>query len=284
MTRMAPRKQQAFNFYSVASRKWIEKTISGYESPKLEKPPVAGVVPHAGWQYSGAVAAKVFYTIKAYRTPRTFIIFGTVHHYIHNNAIYSRGAWSTPFGEARIDESLAQTLLDATKGFAERNESAHDQEHSVEVQMPFIKYFFPQASIVPISVLPDERAHLLGRGVAEAVMKHSENVVVIGTTDLTHYGDAYFFARAGYGRTAHEWMKGNDARIIDLALALKEDEIVPEANANKNACGAGALAATVSAAKALGSSAGTVIDYTTSFDVAPEPVFRMAVGYAGLIF
>jgi AmmeMemoRadiSam system protein B len=281
---MSTRPQQAFNFYSIASRKWIEKTISGFEPPSLERPPVGGVVPHAGWQYSGAVAAEVFSTIHAYGSPQTFIIFGTVHHYIHNNSIYSRGAWSTPFGDVGIDESLARTLVDSTKGLANRNESAHDQEHSIEVQLPFIKYFFPQARIVPISVLPDERAHLLGRRVAEAIRKQSDSVAVIGTTDLTHYGDAYFFARAGYGRSAHEWMKRNDERIIGLALSLKDDEIVLEANANKNACGAGALAATVSAAKAFGCTGGTLIAYTTSYDVAPEPEFRMGVGYAGLIF
>jgi len=284
MIPMSTRPQQAFNFYSVASRKWIEKAISGYQPPKLEKPPVAGVVPHAGWQYSGAVAAKVFSTIRAYKTPQTFIIFGTVHHYIDNSAIYSRGAWSTPFGDVEIDDSLARKLIDATKSLAERNESAHNQEHSIEVQLPFIKYFFPQARIVPVSVLPDERAHLLGRTVAEAVKEQTGDVAVIGTTDLTHYGDAYFFARAGYGRSAHEWMKRNDQRIIGLALSLKDDEIVPEANVNKNACGAGALAATVSAAKAFGCSGGTLIAYTTSFDVAPEPEFRMGVGYAGLLF
>lgn len=282
---MAVRQQQAANFYArTASKSWIDKAVYGFEPPALEKPPVAGLVPHAGWEFSGAVAAKAFFTIKKYRQPDTFIFFGTVHRPIRASAVYSRGSWATPFGEVLIDDRLSERILGKIEGLAERDEAAHEHEHSIEVQMPFLKYFFPDARAVPISVLPDERAHLLGRQIAKLVTEESVNAVIIGTTDLTHYGDPYFFTAAGYGRTAHEWMKRNDARIISLATTLKDDEIVAEAEINRNACGAGALAATVGAARTCGCRAGAILAYTTSFDVMPEREFRMGVGYVSMIF
>lgn len=279
-----PRQQYAANFYSKASEAWIEKVLKGFEPPKLEAPPVAGLVPHAGWEFSGAVAAKVFRTIQSHREPNTVILFGTVHRSIPDNAVYSRGSWLTPFGEVLIDEGLADRILAQTGGLLSRDESAHRHEHSIEVQMPFLKHFFPQAKALPISVLPDERAPDVGRRVGEFLKQDEAGALIIGTTDLTHYGDAYWFTPAGHGPPALDWMKRNDARIIELAAGLEAEKIVAEAARNQNACGAGAMAATVAAAKALGCAAGRTIEYTTSYDVMPEREFRMGVGYVGMIF
>ncbi|UCD58061.1 MAG: AmmeMemoRadiSam system protein B [Candidatus Hydrogenedentota bacterium] len=279
-----PRKQYAANFYSGASEARVRRFLEGFEPPKLSAPPVAGLVPHAGWDFSGAVAAKVFDTIKSYKEPETFVLFGTVHRNIPDSAVYSRGSWLTPFGEVLIDEKLADRLLEQTKGFLERNESAHEHEHSIEVQMPLLKHLFPDSKAVPISVLPDDRAPALGGRVGEFLKKDRTDAIVVGTTDLTHYGDAYLFTPRGHGPEALDWMKRNDARIIELATTLKAEQIVAEAMKSQNACGAGAMAATVAAARALGSSKGETIEYTTSYDVMPERVFRMGVGYAGMIF
>jgi AmmeMemoRadiSam system protein B len=279
-----PRQQYAANFYSKASEAWIEKALKDFEPPKLDAPPVAGLVPHAGWEFSGAVAAKVFRTIRSHREPETFVLFGTVHRSIPDNAVYSRGSWLTPFGEVRIDEDLADQIIEQAGGFLERDESAHEHEHSIEVQMPFLKHFFPRAKALPVSVLPDKRAPDVGRRVAEFLKQSGSDAIIVGTTDLTHYGDAYWFTPAGHGRAALDWMKRNDARIIELATELKAEKIVPEAAKNQNACGAGAIAATVAAARALGCASGRTIEYTTSYDVMPEREFRMAVGYVGMIF
>ncbi|GAB4348367.1 MAG: MEMO1 family protein [Candidatus Abyssubacteria bacterium] len=278
------RKPYAVPFYANASEEWIERTLKGFAPPPLEGPPVAGVVPHAGWDFSGGVAAKVFRTIKAHAEPKTFVLFGAVHRYISDCAVYSCGSWDTPFGEVQIDEKLAGRLLERLKGYAEQNELAHNHEHSLEVQLPFLKYFFPDAKAVPISVLPDRRAPELGRRIGEYIREHESDILVIGTTDLTHYGEAYGFAPAGRGPAALRWMKENDARIIKLATRLEPEKIVAEADRNMNACGAGALAATVAAARTMGSSEGLTIEYTTSYDVVPEREFRMAVGYVGMIF
>jgi hypothetical protein len=278
------RKQYAANFYEGASAARIEKLLKGFTLPRFDLPLVAGLVPHAGWDFSGAVAAKVFKSVERSRKPETIVLFGTVHRDIRCNAIYPSGSWQTPLGEVHIDESLVSGILGRTEGLLEADESAHFYEHSIEVQMPFLKHFFPRAKAAPIAVLPDENAHVLGRKVGEFLKESGVNALVIGTTDLTHYGDAYYFAPRGSGDAALEWMKQNDARIIELAVKMKAEEILPEATRKKNACGPGAMAATVAAARALGSIAGRVIEYTTSYDVIPEPMFRTAVGYVGMVF
>jgi AmmeMemoRadiSam system protein B len=278
------RRQFAADFYAGASEAQIRGYLAAFDPPRLGESPSAGIVPHAGWSYSGAVAAKVFQTIKSRREPESFVLFGTVHRPIRASAVYSRGSWATPFGDVRIDEGLADSLLEHAGAILERDEPAHDGEHSIEVQMPFVKHFFPRAAAVPISVLPDDDAAKLGGLVGEFLREHNIDAVVVGTTDLTHYGDPYRFTPEGYGPEAHEWMKRNDARIVKLAADMRAEEIVPEANRSMNACGAGAMAATVAAAKALGCARGLTVEYTTSYDVAPRGQFQMAVGYVGMIF
>ena len=108
--------------------------------------------------------------------------------------------------------------------------------------------------------------------------------MAIASTDLTHYGDAYGFAPFGGGANAKKQMEESDARIIELALRMRFDEIRSEAQKRHNACGSGALAATVAAAKAMGAEKGYLLQYTTSHDVMPEGEFEMAVGYAGILF
>ncbi len=279
-----PRRAYAAAFYAGASEGWIERALRGFVPPTLMGRPTAGIVPHAGWDFSGRVAAKVFKTIKSNAEPKTFVLFGAVHRHISDCAVYSFGSWDTPFGEVQIDEELAGQLIKRLEGYAEQNELAHNHEHSIEVQLPFLKFFFPQAKAVPVSVLPDRRAPELGRRVGEYLKKQEVDAVVIGTTDLTHYGEAYGFAPAGHGPAALQWMKENDGRIIELAVRMEADKIVREADRNLNACGSGAMAATIAAARTMGSASGLTVEYTTSYDVMPEREFRMAVGYVGMIF
>jgi AmmeMemoRadiSam system protein B len=187
-------------------------------------------------------------------------------------------------GEVSVDEELALGLLAGLKDELAADPHAHAQEHSLEVQLPFIKYFFPGAKIVPIRIAANSGAAALGAKIGEQLKKSGKKVAVIGTTDLTHYGDTYGFSPAGYGEKAYAWMQNNDLRIIKLALSLEADAIVAEAAAHYNACGAGAMAATVAAAAAMGAQRGIQLEYTTSHAVSGEKDFYMGVGYAGLIF
>ncbi len=242
-----------------------------------------GIVPHAGWYYSGRTASKVYLSIKLRRAPKTFVLFGAVHvPAVHSFAVYPDGSWQTPLGEARVDRALAEIFLEEIPDLLVSDTHAHALEHSIEVQLPMIKYLFPDAMIVPVAAPPLEEAVKIGGRIGRLIA--GMDVAVIGSSDLTHYGDDYGFAPAGYGADARTWMRSNDMKIIGAALEMQAERIIPEAEADWNACGAGAMAAAIAAAKSLGAEKGILLEHTTSFDVHPEGEFRMAVGYAGIIF
>src|SRR4030042_1498871 len=133
----------------------------------LPERPVAGIVPHAGWTFSGALAAQVFSAIKQ-RRPKveTFVVLGAAHGYFGSQpTVDGSDAWETPLGRTNLDDPLRQFLADC--GAAVVDSSAHKHEHSIEVQIPFIQHLFPDARILPVIVPATESAMVLGRALAE---------------------------------------------------------------------------------------------------------------------
>ncbi|MFH1370220.1 MAG: AmmeMemoRadiSam system protein B [Planctomycetota bacterium] len=250
---------------------------------------VAGIVPHAGWAFSGATAAMVFSAIRQLH-PKvdTFVIFGAAHGYLGQPpAVYDKGAWSTPLGDIAIDEGLAGTILESKTAISDRD--AHDSEHSMEVQVPFIQYLFPDAQIVPILTPPSELAIRLGEIVASIISSDEERkIVCLGSTDLTHYGPRYGFMPMGSGKEGLKWAtEVNDKQFIDFALELQPDKMLESAAENYNACGAGAAAAAVAAAKALGKTKGVLLAHTNSNEIMlhkMDATSRESVGYAAIVF
>jgi len=273
------------NFYQGDCRSQIEEFLSAFVPPQPGAPPlVAAAVPHAGWRFSGAVAARTIKTLASRSQARHVVLFGAVHRApIWASAVYSGGEWQTPLGPVPIDSQLAAEVLRDLEGLVEENDAVHDSEHSLEVQLPFVHEFFPGVPVLPIMVPPDASPLELGRRMAKLLRGRSG--VVIASTDLTHYGDVYGFTPAGRGERAHEWMRQNDRRILDLAARLEAEKISEEAATSHNACGPGALTAVVAFARELGVRQGTVLEYTDSHEVYEkgEP-FHMAVGYAGIVF
>ncbi len=281
---MEARKPSAAHFYPADCGRAAEGLLRGFAPSAQPDRIVAGIVPHAGWQYSGAVAAKVFASIRAKQRTATFVILGAVHRWAGVNGVYARGAWATPLGPVSIDEDLAARILEETSEWTVDSSQCHSGEHSIEVELPFVKYLFPEARVVPIAVNPDSRAVPLGRQIGRIVQQEGGNAVVIGSSDLTHYGDAYGFTPAGFGPPARHWMQQNDRRMLRLVEEMRDSEITEEAHQRRNACGAGAIAATVASARVLGAKRGLLLEHTTSHDVVPEGEFRMAVGYAAVLF
>ncbi|OHB90445.1 MAG: AmmeMemoRadiSam system protein B, partial [Planctomycetes bacterium RIFCSPHIGHO2_02_FULL_50_42] len=118
-----------------------------------KKKVVAGIVPHAGWIYSGNTAAAVFSSISSLSKPEVFILFGSVHVFgVFKPALMKEGVWETPLGDLEIDSELADDILKSMGDIVVENEEGHITEHSLEVQVPFIKHLFPEARIVPIMV------------------------------------------------------------------------------------------------------------------------------------
>jgi AmmeMemoRadiSam system protein B len=250
---------------------------------------VAGIVPHAGWTFSGATAAMVFNAIKKrHKKVDTFVIFGAAHGYLRQPpAVYDKGSWLTPMGEISIDEALAKAVLESHAAVSDPQ--AHDSEHSMEVQVPFIQYLFPDARLLPILTPPSDSAVHLGEIIASLIASDDERkIVCIGSTDLTHYGPRYGFTPMGSGKDALKWAaEVNDRMFLNLALKMKPQELLSSAAENLNACGPGAAAATVAAAKALGKTKGILLAHTNSSEIMLQKMgssSRESVGYAAVIF
>jgi MEMO1 family protein len=285
MTRKAYRAGSFYPFDKDSCRQQIQDCLGEYVPPSEPASVVAGIVPHAGWIFSGPTAAKVFKSIQAKASPETFLIFGAVHVWgMSDAAMFPEGAWETPCGSVSIDDTLAARLLEDAAELVHANPSAHAREHSIEVQIPFIQQLFPEAKILPIMVSPGPQALRLGERIGNMLADNGGNVIVLGSTDLTHYGPSFGFTPYGLGEEALRQMKENDRRIIDLALDMQADSVVQEAAQHRNACGAGAIAATVAAAKVLGVKRGHLLEHVTSQEVMPERQASDAVGYAGIIF
>jgi AmmeMemoRadiSam system protein B len=246
---------------------------------------VAGLVPHAGWAYSGPVAAKTFAALAQSGTPAIVVVLGAVHSWgVGRPSIYAHGSWETPLGALPVDEALATEIVRQGDGEIGDNPHAHVQEHSIEVQLPFVKYLFPEASIVPLMVPPTERSAAVGEAIGRAVQSRQEKVYVVGSSDLTHYGPRYGFAPRGTGPSALAWAQENDQRLLDAVVHMRAEAIVAQATTDFSACGAGAIAATVAAARLLGATRGVVIEHTSSYDVQPVGTPTDFVGYASVVF
>jgi len=250
---------------------------------------VAGIVPHAGWMFSGDLAGLVFSAIKrVHETVDTFVIFGAAHRYLGRDAvIFEKGRWRTPLGEVDIDEELAGRILEIDCVCSD--EEPHRGEHSIEVQVPFIQYLFSGARIVPIIVPAAEFDLRLGTEVGNIINQlESRKVVCIASTDLTHYGPRYGFYPQGTGPEGIRWAKQvNDMEFIRLALSMEPHRLLEAAAQRENACGAGAAATVIAAARQSGKTEGLLLAHTHSSEVMESKLGQSSsesVGYAAIVF
>ncbi|MFH1992958.1 MAG: AmmeMemoRadiSam system protein B [Pseudomonadota bacterium] len=240
-----------------------------------------GIVPHAGWYFSGSIACNVFRCLKEEKAPDVIAVFGMHLHPGSPSYLMTEGAWETPFGPIEIEKTLAGELA---KQFPFKIETAEKftRDNTIELQLPFIKYFFEDAKLVPIGVPPTKTSLEIGKAVADIATRLGQRVKVIGSTDLTHYGYNYGFVVKGTGPAAVEWVRNeNDRRVIDAMLAMDPDSVIREALENQNACCGGAAATAIAAAKQLGARQAESIAYATSYDKSPGDSF---VGYVGIVF
>lgn len=228
----------------------------------------AVISPHAGYIYSGAVAGAVFSSVIL---PDTFVILAPSHRPIRPVfAVMDEGAWETPLGTVPVAEDLAAALL-ALVPDLKADAAAHDREHSLEVQLPFLQYLKPRFSIVPIAVshradFPQLEA--LGRAVAAGIAGLGRDVLVVASTDMSHY-----LSRAE--------AEARDARALERILALDPRGLFDVVRAEDiSMCGFQPTAAALVAAKALGAEKAELVKYATSGDCTGDD--REVVAYAGL--
>jgi AmmeMemoRadiSam system protein B len=260
----------------------IKRFLGGMDAPPQPgKKRVGGIVPHAGWYFSGAIACRVIASLKDAMPPDVFVLFGMHLHPGSSRYIMTEGAWETPFGPVAVHAALA---AEVTRRFAFKLETAErfTQDNTVELQLPFIKYLYPQTAILPVGAPPETASIDLGKAVAEEAVRLGLRVRVIGSTDLTHYGYNYGFVSQGTGPSAVRWVRDeNDRRIIERMLAMEPEQVIAEGLASQNACCSGAAAAAIAAGKALGAVRAEELHYATSYDKNPGDSF---VGYVGIVF
>jgi len=242
---------------------------------------LGGIVPHAGWYYSGRIACNVINALRSEAPIDLVVLFGMHLHRNGSNYMMTRGAWDTPFGYLPVAEALAEALLERYP-FHVETPQRFQHDNTIELQLPFVKRLLDPAQILAIGVPPNGRSLDVGRAVADWIRESGQTARIIGSTDLTHYGANYGFSPQGRGKQAVTWVRDhNDRRVIDAMLAMAPEQVIEEGLANQNACCAGAAATAIAAAKRMGATQARTLAYATSYDKSPGDSF---VGYVGVLF
>jgi MEMO1 family protein len=282
---MKTRKADFAGSWYPGSASGCEKEINKFLKEKtiplsLGRSPVGGIVPHAGWFFSGSIACNVIKALDD-SPPDVVVIFGM---HLHPNSpcyLMKEGAWDTPFGEILIDVTIAGELAKKFPFIIETADN-YSLDNTIELQLPFIKYFFKDTKIVPIGVPPIKKSLEIGISAVKLANHYGVSLKIIGSTDLTHYGLNYGFTPKGTGQSALDWVRNeNDRRLIDKMLVMEPEAILQEALTSQNACCAGAAATALAAGKQLGAKNAQAIAYSTSHDKSPGDSF---VGYVGILF
>jgi hypothetical protein len=257
----------------------IESYLEGWSPAQLQLKGLGGIVPHAGWYFSGKLAARVFHVLKLKSRAEVVVLYGGHLSTEDLPRIVTEEACETPFGDIEIHEGFVKNLM---KKMDIRKESPTSGDNTIEIQLAMVKYFFPEAKLVAIRSPLSLKAETLGKEVAEIAKKEGISILAIGSTDLTHYGPNYGFLSKGIGPASVEWVKKeNDKGFVDRALKMDAAGLLKHALENDSACSAGAAASAMATCKALGAEKGILLDYYTSYDIMPDDSF---VGYAGIIY
>ena len=226
---------------------------------------VAIVVPHAGYYYSGPVAAHAYKEVADDGVFDTAVILGPNHTgYGYPVSLWAGGGWSTPLGEVEVNKELAQRLLgDVIRA----DETAHIHEHSIEVQLPWLQHLYGKVKIVPITMLAQdiETARIVGKSIGQA----GDNLIVIASSDLTHY-------------EPHSVAMEKDSSVIEAIIALDEEELYERCERlGCTMCGYGPVAAAIVASKEMKGKKASLLKYATSGDTSGD--FSRVVGYGSIV-
>lgn len=227
----------------------------------------ACVVPHAGYIYSGHVAGVVYSKLPA---RSTFVILGPNHFGLGAPlAIMSRGYWQTPLGLAPLDEALAQAIQQNCGGLVE-NAEAHAEEHSLEVQIPFLQRRMKSFTFVPIAIgsVEYEGFEALGKAVGRTLLERQQSALIIASSDMNHY-EPDVVTRVKDHKAIERILAMDPAGLYDV---LRREKITM--------CGYGPVIAMLAAVKETGAREARLQKYATSADAGGNR--QAVVGYAGI--
>jgi len=229
------------------------------------------VCPHAGYMFSGSVAAHAYYELALDGTPEVFVIFGPNHTgYGSALAVMNEGVWRMPLGDVEVDSETANQIVRESR-IVDVDDSAHRFEHSIEVQLPFLQYLYgSKFKIVPICFLMQDLSSAREVGQAVAKVLADKNAVIIASSDMTHY-------------EPHERAAKKDRLALEAVEAMDEAKFYSIIETQRvSACGYGPIAALITAAKILGAKEAKLLCYKTSGDVIGD--YSSVVGYAAVSF
>jgi AmmeMemoRadiSam system protein B len=227
------------------------------------------VCPHAGYMYSGPVAAHAYYKLASDGKPDVAVIFGPNHTgYGSALAVMNEGSWRTPLGDVEIDSDIANQIVHESR-IVDVDESAHRFEHSIEVQLPFLQYLYgSNFKIVPICFLMQDLSSAREVGEASAKVLAGKNAIIIASSDMTHY-------------ESQESASKKDRLVLEAVEAMDEAKLYTIIETqNSSACGYGPIIALITAAKNLGVREAKLLCYKTSGDVIGD--YSSVVGYAAV--
>lgn len=243
----------------------------GKLSPSTTNKKIIGVIcPHAGYSYSGPIAANSYYAISSQK-PDLVIIIGPNHWGIGSNVATMKDAlWRTPLGDIEVDTESAMKASKISK-FIELDFFSHAKDHCLEVQIPMLQEIYTHGfKILPI-ILIDQSYHKsieIGRTIAK--IAENKETMIIASSDFTHY-------------EPNDFAHAQDRALIEPILSLDIDQFYRILNEKQvTACGYGAIASTMIACKELGATKGNLIKYATSGDIAGDKT--SVVGYASITF
>lgn len=240
-------------------------------SPATGAKVVAVVAPHAGYVYSGPVAAYSYLHVSSLRKPDLIIIVAPNHYGVGSGvSAYSSGVWETPLGTMRVDQEAAEELANET-GIVDFDPAAHRLEHSLEVQLPFLQTLYGDSvSFLPVSISfqDKETTQSLAAGVAK--LARTRRTVLVASSDLTHYEPA-------------EQARKKDMALLSEVLKMDTESFYSTLEKLEiTACGFGAISAIMQASKLLGLKEGELLKYASSGDTTGDTA--QVVGYAAVRF
>ena len=239
------------------------------------------VVPHAGFIYSGAIAAHSYHFLAKNCFSNTFIILGPNHTGIGSGvSVMTEGEWMTPLGNTKINETIGKQIH---RDIIDKDDNAHKYEHSIEVQLPFLQYILGSKNFdfVPIcmSMQDIDTAKEVGTIIANIIKDTDEKIIIIASTDFSHAGFNYM-SMPPEGMRVDEYAKKQDKFAIDEILNLNPEGLIATVhNKNITMCGYGPVSAMIIASKLLGGQKAVLLKYGTSYEVHPS---TSCVGYGAI--
>jgi MEMO1 family protein len=229
------------------------------------------IVPHAGYKYSGHVAAHSYYHLASAGIVQSIIILGPNHTGFGSGvSTVTEGEWSTPLGDVPVDTDLAREIVDSSD-IIDVEDEAHRNEHSIEVQLPFLQFIYPRRfKFVPICMMLQDLQTSIEVGEAVGNVAEEHGAVVLASSDWTHY-------------EPQDEAESKDTQAIKAALQMDEkkfQQIIEKRSVS--ACGYGPVTAMIHGAKLRGARSGNLLSYRTSGDVTGDK--SSVVGYAAASF